>query len=170
MADWYRETEKLIASYWYMKDRITRLEATEAAILGSLGTLTTELNVVRMVPSCTAKYGVRPPGAPGQNNDLSDLMAEIETQVDKLAAEIAAKMKRLASIRTRLQRAREMVAPIEVVMARLSEDERKVTEYRYVYRWSNYAIGTQLHCSEFRVRYMKDQIVKKAARWLGKIS
>lgn len=165
--NWYRETEKLIASYWYYKDRIARLEAVEKAILDSLSTLTQELAAANSVPSYVAKYGIRPPAAPGQNKDLSDLMADIEEQVDKLAAEIVGKLKRLASIRTRLQRARETIAPIEVVMARLSEDEKRITELRYVYRRSYYAIAEELPFTYSGVRRAHRRVIYLIATWLG---
>lgn len=170
MADnWYRETEKVIASYWYLKDRIARLEAIEAAIIDSLDTLNAELREAKSIPSYTSKYGILPGTARSQDKDYSDLMVQVESQVDKLSKQILRKRKHLASIRYRLQRARETVAPMEVVMSRLSQEERYLTELRYVYRWSYYAIAEKMHCSKTRAHYMHHTVIIKVAEWLGKI-
>lgn len=169
MADnWYRETEKLVASYWHVKDKIARLEAIEKAILNNLDTLTQELEVVKAEPISISKYGICPPRAPLRKRDLADLLAQVEKQVDKLSAEIIARRNRLASIRARLQKARETVAPLEVVMVRLTEDERKVTEYRYINKWSYYSIAAQMNWSVSKIRYTHYKAICKVAEWLGK--
>lgn len=168
VSDWYKETEKLIASYWRLKDRIARLEAVEASILDTLDALNAELREAKSIPSYTSKYGILPPSARSQDRDYSDFLAQVESQVDKLSEQILAKRKHLTSIQYRLQRAREMVAPLEVVMARLTEEERRITELRYVHRWSYWAIGTELHKSKTRIFYAHRTIILKVAEWLGK--
>lgn len=167
---WYPETERLIAGYWRAKDRIARLQAKEEALLASLKRLDMSLATLRAIPGLTARYGLVPPSARMADRDYSDLMAERERQLDKIIKEMLAKNRRLASIQHRLAELREWIAPLEVVMERLTPEERILTEQRYIYHRSNYQIAMTLNCSEGRVRYMLYGIITRAAEWLGKDS
>jgi hypothetical protein len=64
---------------------------------------------------------------------------------------------------------REFVDPFDVYIGRLSEEELQLIEYKYFYKMSNYVIADMLHCSEKRVRRMKEQIIDNITDWVGKM-
>ena len=165
---WFPETERLIAAYWRTKERIERLRAKEEALLAALKRLDLKLQEIKRIPGLTAKYGLVPGHLRGGDLDYAALMEEYERQVDAITKEMLEKHKRLASIQYRLHKLQEWIAPIEAAMSRLTVEERRLTEQRYVYHRSNYQIADMLHCSEWRVRNMRNRIVRQMAEWLGK--
>ncbi|HHV62099.1 MAG TPA: hypothetical protein GXX51_05615 [Firmicutes bacterium] len=165
---WYPETERLIARYWHTKERIERLRAKEETLLAALKRLDLKLQEIKRIPGLTAKYGLVPGHLRSGDSDYADLMEEYERQVDAITKEILEKHKKLASIQHRLHELQEWIAPIEAAMARLTEEERTLTEQRYLYHRSNYQIAAMLYCSEKRVRNMLRRIISRVAEWLGK--
>ncbi|HHV61138.1 MAG TPA: sigma-70 family RNA polymerase sigma factor [Firmicutes bacterium] len=165
---WYPETERMIADYWRAKVRMERLRAKEDALLASIKRLELQLEEVRRIPGLTAKYGLVPRAQRGADRDYSDLMVEYEEQIDKITKILLEKQKQLASIRHRLLELQELIAPMEAIMAKLTSEERLITEQRYIYRRSNYQIAELLHCSEHRLRYMLKRIISRVAEWTGK--
>ncbi len=58
----------------------------------------------------------------------------------------------------------------ELIINRLTDEEIKLTEGKYLLNLSNYQIADILHCSEKRVRTMQKKIIYKIADWSGKFN
>lgn len=165
---WYPETERVLKQYWKSQLQLERLKAKESALVEGIRILEAELEEGKKIPGFTAKYGIVPGSSRREDEGYTSLMQEYEEQVDKLASEITKKRKNLVVIRIRVCEIEEENAPFQAIVSRLTEEEKKLLEQRYIFRRSNYQIGMVLNCGEWRVRNMRNKIMEQVAEWLGK--
>lgn len=166
-ATWFSETEKVLHLYWKRNLQIERLSAKLSALQSELASLELELREAKRLPSMIAKYGVTPGGRKGDVG-YEELMERWEAQIDRLTRIVMNRRRLYAKLKVRLANLKRQQAPIVVIVKRLSPDEQRLLELRYVYRRSNYAIARELHQSEPTIRRMHHRAVTRCAEWLGK--
>jgi len=88
--------------------------------------------------------------------------------VDKISRDLIKNNRALVSTQMRIYELLEFISPFELVFNRLTDEEKKLIEGKYLLNLSNYQLADILHCSEKRVRTMKKRIILKIADWLGK--
>lgn len=165
---WFYQTELLISGFWLMKDRIARLKNYEKYYLKNINLLKLELSEFKYIPSLTAKYGILNQIQRNHDYSYANLMAEYEKQVDKITELLIRMYKKLISIQQRIWHLEESIVLIEMVLSRLSDEEKMLMEQKYAYKRSNYQTADLLHCSEKRVRNMHRKIIEQIAEWLNK--
>lgn len=169
-ASWFSETERLISRFCRAVDRLERLRKLEQALKEDIDELNQCLTDMKHIPGITAKYGLAPAASRSGDVGYNSLMEQYEKQVDSITKQLLFKWRRLASIKARIHTIKEYAAPFEVAMSRLTVEEQKIIEHRYIYRRSNYQISYILYCSEYRIRYKLNAIVEYMAGWLNKRS
>lgn len=165
---WYVETENLIRLYWRSKERLLRLREKEKILQLSQGELKKNLIRSRAIPIYTRKFGIVSWEAREGDFDYSSVMVEYEKLVDEISRDLIKNNRALLSTQKRIYDLLEFVSPFELIFNRLTNEEQKLTEGKYLLNLSNYQIADILHCSEKRVRTMKKKIIYKIADWLGK--
>lgn len=165
---WYAQTENLIKLYWRSKERLLRLREKEKILQLSMGELKDRLNTSKEIPVYARKFGVISWSARKGDFDYSSVLVEYEKLVDEISKDLIRKNKALVSIQKRIYELLGFLSPLELVFNRLTGEERKLTEEKYLLNLSNYQIADTLHCSEKRVRTMQKKILRKIADWLGK--
>lgn len=168
-APWYPEIERMIKKYWKDCDHLERLEARERLLAGRIVQLHNEMEALNELPGVRESYGIIPGGIRShKDRDLSDLMVIHEADIARCFKDLVFCHKDLNQIRRRLFKLRCFIQPIQVLIDKLTDEEKQLTELRYIYRYSNYQIGYRLNCSEWRVRELKNRIINNFAEWLGK--
>lgn len=167
---WYVETEKLIRLYWRSKERLSRLREKERILQLSRGELKKNLIRTRAIPGYTRKFGIVSWEGRKGDFDYSSVMVEYEKLVDKISRDLIKNNRALVSTQMRIYELLEFISPFELIFNRLTDEEKKLLEGKYLLNLSNYQLADILHCSEKRVRTMKKRIIFKIADWLGKLN
>lgn len=167
LRNWFAETEKVLDLYWKRKLQIERVNARLSTVQAELAAMELEMREGKMLPRITAHYGIAPRGT-RRNVGIDDLMVRWENHLDKSLKSIMNKRKTYARLKARLAGLCRQQAPIEVMVKRLSKEQQRLLELRYVYRRSNYAIARELYVSETTVRRWHKQAITQCAEWLGK--
>jgi len=165
---WYAETEKLIKLYWRSKERLLRLREKERILELSRDELKKNLMRTKTIPEYSRKFGIVSWEARKGDFDYSSIMVEYENLVDEISRGLIKNNRVLVSTQIRIYELLEFISPFELVFNRLTNEEKKLTEGKYLLNLSNYQIADILHCSEKRVRTMQKRIIYKIADWLGK--
>jgi len=103
----------------------------------------------------------------GLARGLDDELERIETRVEELLQRYAELRRVTLELRVRQANLCAENAAVETVMARLTLEEYRNTEQRYVYRRSNLAIAQAIYCSKSCVLGMRIRVVKQVADCLG---
>lgn len=167
---WYIETENLLRIYWRSKERLLRLQAKEKVLKASLEKLKKNLIQSKAIPGYARKYGIISWEARKGDFDYSTVMVEYENLIDEISRELVKNHRALVRTQRRIQELLEFISSFELIFNRLTEEEQKLTEGKYLLNLSNYQIADILHCSEKRVRTMQKKILYKIADWSGKVS
>ncbi len=86
--------------------------------------------------------------------------------VERLTDELARLGKRRISLKLRIMTLEAETEGIEFAIGLLEPEERRIVEQKYLYRRSNLQIGMALGMDESTVRYRRQAIVEKVAKWL----
>lgn len=86
--------------------------------------------------------------------------------VDQLMGKLAQLEKRRISLKLRIMTLETEIEGIEFAISLLDPEERQIVEQKYMYQRSNLQIGMALGLDESTVRYRRQAIVEKIARWL----
>ena len=165
---WYIETENLLRLYWRSKERLLRLQAKEKILQSNLDEIKKNMIRSRAIPGYARKFGIISWDARKGDFDCSSIMVEYENLIDEISKDLIKNKRALVSIQTRIHELLEFISPFEIVFNRLTDEEKKLTEGKYLLDMSNYQIADILHCSEKRVRTMQKKILYKIADWSGK--
>lgn len=165
----FRETERLLHRYWKKRLRIERLKAIIEQVLGQAADIAAELAEANPVPRVVTKYagGIAAP-AGKRTAGLESAIAKYDILLLDLQARYLDLRRRAWRLKLRVTQLEEEIAGVAAAVAQLAEDEQRIVEYRYVYRWSNYAIGQVMRSSEPTIRRKHQEIVKIVADYLGK--
>lgn len=168
-APWYPEVERIIKKYWKDCEHLKRLLIKEKLLIERIAQIQEEMKALDELPGVRETHGIVPGSIRSQKErDLSDLMVIHEADIDRCFKELVMCHKNLNQVRRRIFNIQIFLSPIQLLMDKLTDEEKQLTELRYVYRYSNYQIGYRLNCSEFRVRELKNRIINNFAEWLGK--
>lgn len=162
---WFRQAENLIRDYWRRTEQIGRLEARLARAEETLRGLQGDIADARTVRSLSQALSFTPGGHADSGLDVE--LVRMEAHVEQLLSDYAAKLRDVLELRARLANLREENAAMQAVMSRLSLEEFRYTEQRYIYRRSNYAIAQVLYCGASSVRRMRVRVARQVAGWLG---
>ena len=159
--------EKILRKYFKDVVRLESLIKKENLLRDQIIIMTNELDVLKRLYGYSTSCRWVPLKVHFGNSDLSDKLTQQEDMISRYAMDLTQKHRQLISIQMRIFSIREFVDPLDVYIGRLNEEELQLIEYRYFYRMSNYTIADMLHCSEKRVRRMKEQIIDNIADWVG---
>jgi len=167
---WYIETENLLRLYWRSKERLLRLQVKEKILKSSLENLKKNLVQSKAIPGYARKFGVVSWESRKGDFDYSSVMVEYENLIDEISRDLVKNNRALVKTQTRIHQLLEFLSPFELIINRLTDEEIKLTEGKYLLNLSNYQIADILHCSEKRVRTMQKKIIYKIADWSGKFN
>jgi len=169
-AEIFRQTEGLLYRYWKTKLRIERLKAIIQQIHDQAEGIKVELSEASPVPRVVAKYrGGGGRVAPlGKSEGLESALADYDSLLFDLQARYVNLRRREWRLRIRVGRLEEEIAGIEAAVNQLTTDEKKIVEYRYLYRHSNYGIGKIMNFNEKTIRNKRRELVFKVADYLAK--
>jgi hypothetical protein len=166
---WYAETERMISKYLRDLEHLKSLKQRESTLLESITEIKMEMDELKNMIGQRNRCGIVPgairsTGEPG----FAKLMVVHEMNIDRCTVRLVEAHKKLLKIRSRIDIVKGFVLPIKVYIDRLTSEQYRLIELRYIYRLSNYMIANNLHCSEYRVRYMINDIVNLMAEFTGK--
>jgi len=164
---WFRQTENLMCDYWRRTEQISRLEQRLARAEETLRGIQGDIADARTVRSLSQALSFTPGSLGTFGSGLDVELVRMEGHVERLLKVYAKKQREVLELKARIANRREENAAMQAVMARLTLEEYRYTEQRWVYRRSNYAIAQALYCHEARVRRMRVRLVCQVADWLG---
>lgn len=164
---WFQRAEALIRDYWRRVDQIGKLEAKLRRMEDTLRNMQVDIADARGVRSLTQTLSFAPGGHSEAGSGLDAEMERMEERIEKLLQRYSEKQREVFERRARIANLREENAAMESVMARLTLEEYRYTEQRYIYRRSNYAIAQVLFCGASSVRRMRVRVARQVAGWLG---
>lgn len=169
-AQIFRQTEGLLYRYWKKKMRIERLQTIIQKLEDQAEEIKVELAEATPVPRVVAAYksdggAVAPVGG---TKGLDNALESYDEIVFLLQARYVRLRRKMWSLKMRVGRLEEEIAGVEAAVNQLTTDERRIVEYRYLYKHSNYAIGQIMDLSESTVRRKRRGLVIKVAEYLGR--
>lgn len=165
---WFQRAEAMIRDYWRRAGQIQRLDARLLRAEERLREIEADIAGARSVRSLSQALSFTPGSLGGAFGSGLDVELErIEDQLEALLQRYAEKRREALELRARIANLRSSNAAMETVMARLSLEEYRYTEQRWVYRRSNYAVAQVLHCGASSVRRMRVRVARQVAGWLG---
>jgi hypothetical protein len=169
-AEIFRQTESLLNRYCKKKMRIERLHSIIQLIHDQAEEIKQELAEATPVPRLISVYRSDGGAAVPVGGFGGSGIKGLDTAIDKynsLLVDLQARYLELRRrewlLRLRARRLEEEIAGIDAVVGQLDEDERRIVEFRYLYRWSNYAIGKEMRFDERTIRRKHQAIVFKVA-------
>jgi len=167
-AEVFRQTEGLLYRYWKKKMRIERLKSVLQQIHDQAEQIRVELSQASPVPKVVAGYSGGRPAPFGKSEGLESSLADYDELIWKLQARFVDLRRREWSLKIRMWKLEEEIDGIEAAINQLDTDEKKIVEYRYLFKHSNYGIGKIMNFSEGNVRKKRKVIVFKIADYLAK--
>ncbi|MBO8136784.1 MAG: sigma-70 family RNA polymerase sigma factor [Desulfotomaculum sp.] len=164
----FSQTEKMLYQFWKDKLRLERLQSLIQKIEEELEDLQDEIYMQKPVSRVIAVYGktggrgsYRLDGIDGELAKHDDIMAMLVKRYYKLN-------RRRLSLKFRVSELQEKISYMEAVINQLDTDEKRIIEYRYLYKHSNYAIAKIMKYTEGTIRYKRRRLIKKVAEALDK--
>lgn len=167
-AQVFRETEKLLHRYWKKKMRIERLRAIIQQVQDQAGEIAAELAEANPVPRVVTRYSGGPAAPTGTTKGLDTAVAKYDNLLFDLQAKYLDLRRRAWRLKLRVSQLEAEIAGVATAVDQLTEDEQKIVEYRYLYQWSNYAIGQVMSFNEKTIRKKHQKIVTTVADSLAK--
>jgi len=169
-AEVFRQTEGLLYRYWKKKMRIERLKSVLQQIHDQAEQIRTELSHASPVPKVVAGYskGMAWAAPFGKSEGLESSLADYDELIWKLQARFVDLRRREWSLRIRVWELEAEIDGLEAAVNQLDTDEKKIVEYRYLYKHSNVGIGKIMNYSEGTIRNKRRALVFKVADYLAK--
>ncbi len=167
-AEVFRQTEGLLYRYWKKKMRIERLKSVLQQIHDQAEQIRVELSQASPVPKVVAGYSGGRPAPFGKSEGLESSLADYDELIWKLQARFVDLRRREWSLRIRVWELEAEIDGLEAAVNQLDTDEKKIVEYRYLYKHSNVGIGKIMNYSEGTIRNKRRALVFKVADYLAK--
>lgn len=158
LKPWETPLGIILTKYYKEQARMERLRKLEITIREDIQEIKDTIQFMTSTPKMTAKYGYHAGGG-GAGDPMASMVLQLERETERANLLLPDKFRRLISIKHRIHEIREWISPFDLLMSRLTDEERRIVELKYHYRRSNRTISDLLYCDEGRIRYMHRKVL-----------
>ncbi len=158
LKPWETPLGIILTKYYKEQARLERLRKLEITIREDIQEIKDTIQLMTSTPQMTAKYGYHAGGG-GAGDSIASMVIKLEKETERAHMLLPDKFRRLISIRHRIHGIREWISNFDLILGRLTDEERRILEMKYHYRRSNRTISDLLHCDEGKIRYMHRKMI-----------